>query len=81
MASATVTSKGQITIPKKVRETLNLGPGDRVEFLIEKDGKVSVRPGKGDIVDLKGILRRRGRTPVSLSQMEHAIARGRSGHS
>jgi antitoxin PrlF len=76
MASATVTSKGQITIPKKVRQTLRLGPGDRVEFLIEKGGKISVRPGKADVSDLKGLLRRRGRRAVSLAEMDAAIAKG-----
>lgn len=78
MASATVTSKGQITIPKDVRHALRLGPGDRVEFIIEKSGKVSVLPGKGDIADLKGLLRRRGRRPVSVFEMERAIARAHS---
>ena len=76
MASATVTSKGQITIPKKVRQTLRLGPGDRVEFLIEKGGKISVRPGKADVADLKGLLHRRGRRAVSLAEMDAAIAKG-----
>ena len=81
MASATVTSKGQITIPKKVRQALRLGPGDHVEFLIEKGGKVSVRSGKGDVAELKGLLHRRGRKVVSLVEMERAIARGHRVHS
>jgi AbrB family looped-hinge helix DNA binding protein len=81
MASATVTSKGQITIPKNIRQALRLGPGDRVEFIIEKGGKVSVLPGKADIADLKGLLRRRGRRPVSVMDMERAIARAHSGRS
>jgi antitoxin PrlF len=81
MASATVTSKGQITIPKKVRQALRLGPGDHVEFLIEKGGKVSVRSGKGDVAELKGLLHSRGRKVVSLVEMERAIARGHRVHS
>jgi antitoxin PrlF len=81
MASATVTSKGQVTIPKRVRDALRLSPGDRIEFLIEKSGKVSVRPGKGDIADLKGILSRTGNKAVSLSEMERAVARGARGRS
>lgn len=76
MASATVTSKGQITIPKRVRQALRLGPGDQVEFLIGKDGKVSVRSGKADVTELKGLLHRRGRRVVSLAEMDRAIARG-----
>jgi antitoxin PrlF len=76
MPSATVTSKGQITIPKRVRQALRLGAGDRVEFVIEKGGKVVVRPGKGDVADLKGLLHRRGRRVVSLAEMDRAIAKG-----
>lgn len=69
MASATVTSKGQITIPKKVRERLHLGPGDRVEFLIEKGGEVFMRPGKGDIADLTLRLHRRRQQRASAFNM------------
>jgi AbrB family looped-hinge helix DNA binding protein len=76
MASATVTSKGQITIPKRVRQALRLSPGDRIEFSIEKGGKVTVRAGKGDVADLKGLLHRRGRKIVSLAEMDRAIAKG-----
>jgi antitoxin PrlF len=81
MASATVTSKGQITLPKKIRQALRLGSGDHVEFLIEKSGKVLVRSGKGDVAELKGLLHRRGRKVVSLVEMERAIARGHRVHS
>jgi len=76
MPSATVTSKGQITIPKRVRQALRLGVGDRVEFVIEKNGEVIVRPGKGDVADLRGLLQRRSRKAISLAEMERAIAKG-----
>ena len=76
MPAATVTSKGQITIPKKVRQALHLGAGDRVEFVIERDGRVLVQPGKGDVAALKGVLHKRGRRAVSLVEMDQAIARG-----
>ena len=76
MPTATVTSKGQITIPKKVRQALRLGVGDRVEFVIARSGEVLVRPGKGDVGDLKGLLRRRNRKAVSVAEMDRAIARG-----
>lgn len=76
MPSARVTSKGQITIPKKVRESLRLGVGDRVEFVIDKGRQVLVLAGKADIADLKGILHRAGRKPVSVTEMDRAIARG-----
>lgn len=75
MASATVTSKGQITIPKKIRDFLNVKSGDRLDFDIAAGGTVVVRPGGGDIKALKGLLRRAGRRPVGLAAMEAAIAR------
>jgi antitoxin PrlF len=76
MPAATVTSKGQITIPKKVRQALDLGAGDRVEFVIEKDGRVRLQPGKGDVAALKGFLHKPGRSAVSLGEMDKAIAKG-----
>ena len=75
MAAATITTKGQVTIPKKIRDALRLGPGDRIEFLIE-GGKVSVRSVKSDISELKGSLHKPGRKSVSLVAMEGAIAKG-----
>lgn len=44
MATSTVTSKGQITIPKKVREQLRIRTGDKVDFSIEQDGSVKLHP-------------------------------------
>lgn len=75
MASTTVTSKGQVTIPKKIRDFLRVKPGDRIDFDIDVGGKVVVRPGGSDVRALKGLLQRRGRAPVSLETMEAAIAR------
>ena len=40
--TATITSKGQLTIPKAIREQLNLQSGDKVEFLVDKDGSVRI---------------------------------------
>jgi len=80
MPFSTVTSEGQVTIPKRVRQALRLGVGDRVEFVIEKSGEVLVRPSKGDVGDLKGFLHRRGRKAVSPAEMERAIARGHRLH-
>ena len=75
MASATVTSKWQMVIPKPVREHLGVQPGDQLEFVIEDDGKVVVRPAVLDVRALKGILARPGRKPVSVEQMNRSIRR------
>lgn len=44
MALATITSKGQTTIPKSIREHLRLKAGDRIEFIIDKEGRVELYP-------------------------------------
>lgn len=75
MPSATVTSKGQVTIPKEIRRALKVGAGDRLDFVVEGPGRVVVRPGAADIEDLKGLLHRPGMKAVSLDEMEAAIAR------
>ena len=41
---ATVTSKGQVTIPKRIRDELGLSAGTAVEFVLEEDGTIRVRP-------------------------------------
>lgn len=76
MPSATLTSKGQLTLPKPVRDRLQLQPGDRVDFVIDADGEIRVRTSRGDVRDLKGLLHRPGRKPVTLEQMDAAIVRG-----
>ena len=75
MPIATITSKGQITIPKKIRDALRLRPGDQVDFVLDDAGVVSLRAGSTHINDLKGLLLRPGRPPVSTEDMARAIAR------
>jgi AbrB family looped-hinge helix DNA binding protein len=77
MPSATLTSKGQITIPKEVRDHLGLEPGDRLSFNIGREGDVTVEPETVDIRSLRGMLKSRRR--VSLRAMEKAIRRGATG--
>jgi AbrB family looped-hinge helix DNA binding protein len=75
MASATLTSKWQMVLPKSVREHLGVHPGDQVDFVILDDGKVLVRPAVLDVRELKGMLARPGRKPVSVEQMNRDIRR------
>jgi AbrB family looped-hinge helix DNA binding protein len=76
MAVATLTSKGQTTIPKEIRDRLGLEPGDKLDFVVEADGRVVLRPATRDVRELRGMLRRKGRKPVSLEEMDRAIAEG-----
>lgn len=74
MPTSTLTSKGQTTIPKKIRERLRLQPGDRVEFILEGD-RVVLRRAAADLTDLDGLLDRSGRTPVSVEAMHEIVER------
>ena len=76
MASATVTSKGQITIPVRVRETLGLKAGDRVDFVQTEPRRFEIIPATGSVRDLKGMLYKKGRKPVSIEKMNAAIEWG-----
>lgn len=73
-AFTTMTSKGQVTIPKEVRERLNLTPGTRF-YVTERNGQVVAIPKNRSISDLAGIL---GRPPngqsLSVEEMDDAIA-------
>ena len=74
MSEATMTSKGQITVPKEVRVKLGLKAGDRVRFIVEDDGRVLLLPAKRDISELVGILPKPKR-PLSIEEMDEAIHR------
>jgi antitoxin PrlF len=74
MPSASLTSKGQITVPKAIRDRLKVGTGDRLDFIVEGD-RVVLRAGTRDIRSLEGILRRHGQKAVSVEEMNTAIAK------
>jgi AbrB family looped-hinge helix DNA binding protein len=73
MSTATVTSKGQITIPAAVRHSLGLEAGSRVEFVETEKGKFSIIPATSPVQTLKGMLRKPA-SPVTIEQMNEAIA-------
>ena len=72
MSTSTLTSKGQTTIPKEIRKRLNLHPGDRLEFVIDEDGRVLVLPASIDASELAGILKPPDRR-VTVEDMNRAI--------
>ena len=74
MPIATMTSKGQITIPKEIRVALGLRPGTRVDFVKEPDGTVALRPLTRRLLDLAGMIRYDG-PPVTIEEMNEGIAR------
>ena len=66
---ATLTSKGQTTIPKAIRDTLAMKPGDRLTFTLMTDGTVVMRVKNKRVMDLAGALRRKGRKAVPIEQL------------
>lgn len=75
MSTATITSKGQTTIPKDVRDRLNLKPGDRLEFVFDEDGTLRLVPLNVGLDDLKSILPPPQRK-LSAEELDEAIASG-----
>jgi len=73
MPTSTMSSKGQTVIPKAIRERLGLQPGDAVDFVVQDDGDVVLRPALEDVRRLKGVLRRAGRAPVTVREMIRVI--------
>lgn len=72
---ATITSKGQITLPKALRERFALLPGDQVEFIVDEHEGVRMLTRTRSVKALKGMLPKPDRA-VSLEEMDEAIARG-----
>ncbi len=72
MATATVTSKGQITIPAIVRAGLNISAGDRIEFIAVGDGKYEIIASTRDIKNIKGMIK--SNKVITIEDMNQAIS-------
>lgn len=77
MAASTLTSKGQITIPKEVRDRLGVREGDRLAFRFDDQGRLIVTPEMRDpLGNLPGLLRHLGKgQPVPVEEMAEAVRR------
>ncbi len=73
MPTSTVTSKGQVTIPKQVRDRLGVHQGDRIEFVVDPGGSVSLRPLKRSARELAGFLHRHSQTAVTQEEMDASV--------
>lgn len=72
---STVTQKGQVTIPKSVRDSLHLVTGDRVEFVLNDRGEVVIKPVTRKVVEVAGLLSKYKKSrPVSIEEMDQAVA-------
>ncbi|MEA2238697.1 MAG: antitoxin PrlF [Thermoanaerobaculia bacterium] len=78
MPTATLTTKGQVTIPKSVRDLLRIEAGDQIDFLVTEQGDVYVRGLNVDVRELRGMLKKNRRSSVSVDEMNAAILREHS---
>ena len=79
MPISTLTSKGQVTIPKEVRDRLHLKTGSRLDFIFSTSGQVILKPVQSDFRSIRGIVHSKRKGPVSVKEMNEAIAKGYSG--
>lgn len=73
MTLATLTTKGQVTIPKKIRESLKLHTGDKIEIIVTENREAIIRPISKKVDDLFCKLHKPGRKPVTPEAMNDAI--------
>lgn len=73
MPVATVTSKGQITIPKEIRDRLKLRKGARVRFTEHADGTVTLRAQARSLLDLTGSVKAPAGRKVTIEELDEAI--------
>lgn len=75
MPMATMTSKGQVTIPKPVRDQLHLRPHDK--FVVTTDGERAIlKPLHGDILGLKGIFKDKVKGPINFKELRRKFEEG-----
>jgi len=73
MSLATLTSKGQVTVPKKIRDSLRLHTGDKIEFIITETKEALLRPVTKKVDDVFGKLHKPVRKPISVEEMDSVI--------
>ncbi|MGD8211279.1 MAG: type II toxin-antitoxin system PrlF family antitoxin [Desulfobacterales bacterium] len=73
MVLATITTKGQVTIPKSVRDSLMLTTGDKIEFVVTDKREALIRPISKKVDEVFGILHKPGRKTVSVAEMDEKI--------
>ena len=75
MVTATLTSKGQLTIPKAVRDSLHLHTGDRVAFVVHGDAKAVLKPVTKSVDEVFGRLHSAAQPRRSVEEMKAAVAK------
>ncbi len=73
MQKTTLTSKGQVTIPKNIRDSIGLHTGDKIEFIITEKNEVILRPITKKVDEVFGVLYKSGRNVVTVEEMDAGI--------
>ena len=73
MATATITSKGQVTIPANVRKALSLKPGDKIDFQIEENGTARILPFSRKVSEVYGLLANKSRSTLSTEEIDERL--------
>ena len=77
MPQSRLSSKGQVVIPKEVRDFLRVTAGDRIDFVVRDDGLL-IRPAVTELSDLRGLLARRDGRSLTVEEMHEVIREGAS---
>ncbi|MBI3775119.1 MAG: type II toxin-antitoxin system PrlF family antitoxin [Gammaproteobacteria bacterium] len=75
MSDARLTTKGQVTIPRDIRERLHLKFGDRLRFRITDSGQVVLEAAKHHVAELYGSFQRKGKKVMPVEAMDEALRR------
>ncbi|MCK5806163.1 MAG: AbrB/MazE/SpoVT family DNA-binding domain-containing protein [Lentisphaeria bacterium] len=75
MTTATMTTKGQVTIPKSIRDSLHLRTGDRIEFVVRGSSEAVLRPITKSVDEVFGKLHIPGQSSLTVEQMDAAMAK------
>jgi AbrB family looped-hinge helix DNA binding protein len=73
MATATITTKGQITIPKAIRDSLMLSAGDKIEFIVIDKREALIRPVSKKVDEVFGMLHKQDREAFSVDEMNKKL--------
>ncbi len=79
MPRSAVTFKGQVTIPKEIRDQMGLRCGDRIDFVSDRPELISLKATHTDFRSLRGIIQSPFHRPITLKEEDEAIARGAIG--
>ena len=79
--NATLTSKGQVTIPKRIREKLGLEAGTEVEFILDDDGSLRVRPKEPPMERLRAIQQQLSTHEIDTEQLRRESKQAWESHS